>query len=106
MKPEEIEVNEPIILNQNQMKRVKLFELSNEVQAVATRLTNKEENPEIIVEFLREKEGCFIDFKINMEYKTAEERDSIFNILESERLVNMYNKIINNSGLPSELIIN
>lgn len=106
MKPEDIEVNEPIILNQTQMKRAKLFELSDEVQAVAIKQTNEEENPEISIKFLREKEGVFIDFQINMEYKTVKERESIFKELQSEPLVNMYNTIIKNSGLPSELIIN
>lgn len=75
-------------------KRVKLFDLSESVQAVVIKDESTTGKPCLSVNFYTESDGLYFHFSFESEYETEELRDKNFCDDHTEQLIRIYNQII------------
>lgn len=86
------------------MSRVKLFQLSENVQAVAVKDQSPNDKPCIKVTIYTDAHGAFMDFAFTSEHDTEELRDTNFDEDHTQQLIRIFNKVNIQSGLELEAI--
>lgn len=88
------------------MIRVKLFHLSENVQAVLVKSVNDSDQACISVAMYTGIEGADVQFNFPMAFKSTEGRDEAFDTMRPSAIVSIYNTTVERSELPLELITN
>jgi hypothetical protein len=72
------------------MQRVKLFEVSENVQVVSLITNSEEYEPSIETTVYTEIDGCYVDIKVTMSYKEGQEdkRNEIFDTKVNQEYAN------------------
>lgn len=86
------------------MKRVKLFDLSDKVQAVAVKNTADGDKPSIDFNIHTEAAGAWVSFSWTAKYKDDETRDGAFDNLIEAGIIAVFNEVVTQNDLPLDTI--
>lgn len=87
------------------MKRVKLFDLSETVQAVCIKNTSDDDKPSITFQIYTFAHEAWVNFSWEAKFKSQEVRDENFEKIQVDGIATVYNHVIIENGLPLETIL-
>lgn len=86
------------------MSRVKLFNLAEDVQAIAVKGVSESDLPSIMVSIYAAKGKDYFQFAFESIHPTDEDRDKNFDEDHTAQLIRIYNKSVLHNEFPLDLI--